>query len=134
MPTSVVPLWEHGVGGQYALYDSHTGTNAGTKVRPVRPTLIAAENPRAYGYGMLASQTLAEVTAVAIPSLLPTLAVIISIVRSDSKIDGLRTELNARIDKVDTRLGSIERDMREFYGTQRQHDARLDSLERKRPT
>ena len=82
---------------------------------------------------MLVGQTIAEITAVAIPSLLPTLAVIISIVRSDSKIDGLRMEMNARIDKVDGRLGSIERDMREFYGTQRQHDARLDSLERNRP-
>ena len=90
---------------------------------------------------MVGTETIAQVTAVAIPSLLPTLAVIISIVRSDSKIDGLRTELNARIekvdariDKVDARLGAIERDMREFYGTQRQHEARLDSLERKRPS
>lgn len=53
----------------------------------------------------------------------------------DSKIDGLRGELGAMINAVRNELGakieSGQRDMREFYATQRQHDTRLEALERK---
>ena len=55
-----------------------------------------------------------------------------------SRIDGLGKELGSRIDGLDSRLGRLETkvdaistDLREFYATQRQHETRLDSLERK---
>ena len=36
--------------------------------------------------------------------------------------------------RIDAHLNQIERDLREFYGSQRQHDSRLDAIERKLPS
>jgi len=53
----------------------------------------------------------------------------------DAKIETVRTELSSEIRSVRTELGakidSGQRDMREFYATQRQHDTRLEAIERK---
>ena len=47
--------------------------------------------------------------------------------RIDTRLD----RMDARFDRMDSRFDSLERDLREFYGTQRQHDTRLDAIERK---
>ena len=59
---------------------------------------------------------------------LPTLAVLIGILMNQRNTDGL----GARLDRVEGRLDRIGSDLREFYRTLGQHDARIDNLE-KRP-
>ena len=48
-----------------------------------------------------------------------------------NKLDSRLDKLDSCLDKVDARLDLIQKDQREFYATQRVHDARLDALERK---
>ena len=45
-----------------------------------------------------------------------------------SRID----RLEARMDKFEARLDRLEADLREFYRTLGQHDARIDGLEKRR--
>ncbi len=54
--------------------------------------------------------------------------------RIDSRLDKMDSRLDrmdSRFDRMDSRFDSLERDLREFYGTQRQHNTRLDAIERK---
>jgi hypothetical protein len=56
---------------------------------------------------------------------LPTFMVLIGILLNQRSFD----LLNARMDRIESRLDRIEADLREFYRTLGQHDARLDNLE-----
>jgi hypothetical protein len=67
---------------------------------------------------------------------LPTFMVLIGILLNQRAFDRLETGLNARMDRlearmdrIEARLDRIEADLREFYRTLGQHDARLDNLE-----
>ena len=50
--------------------------------------------------------------------------------RLDSRIDRLEGKIEKLETKMDLRFDSIQRDQREFYAIQRQHDTRLDAMER----
>jgi hypothetical protein len=56
---------------------------------------------------------------------LPSFMVLIGILLNQRSFD----MLNARMDRIESRLDRIEADLREFYRTLGQHDARLDNLE-----
>jgi chromosome segregation ATPase len=63
----------------------------------------------------------------------PTLAVLLGILliqRSLERLDGRMDSLERRMDRLEARLDRIEADLREFYRTLGQHDARLDNLEK----
>ena len=60
---------------------------------------------------------------------LPTFMVLIGILLNQRAFDHLEASLNARMDRLEARLDRIEADLREFYRTLGQHDARLDNLE-----
>lgn len=47
-------------------------------------------------------------------------------------INGLRTEMHALRSEMLMEMRDIRKDMREFYGEQRQHDARIPNLEQHR--
>ena len=71
----------------------------------------------------------------------PFFSLLVVFLMNNRSIDALRSEMRdgfARIDarfvQIDGHLGNIQRDLREFYGTQRQHDNRLDAIERKQPS
>jgi F0F1-type ATP synthase membrane subunit b/b' len=59
---------------------------------------------------------------------MPTLAVLIGILVNQAQV----TALDKRIGRIEDRLETIQRDMREFYAVQRQHDTRIEKLERQR--
>lgn len=56
---------------------------------------------------------------------LPTFMVLVGILLNQRSFD----LVNARMDRIESRLDRIETDLREFYRTLGQHDARLDNLE-----
>jgi hypothetical protein len=69
---------------------------------------------------------------------LPTLTVLVGIFlnqrsfdRLESSLGGRMGRIEARLDHIESRLDRIEADLREFYRTLGQHDARLDNLERR---
>ncbi len=49
----------------------------------------------------------------------------------EGRLDRMGAQTDSRLDRMDARLDLIQRDQREFYATQKQHDTRLESLERK---
>ncbi len=70
-------------------------------------------------------------TAVALPTIIPTLAVILSVLRMDKRADST----DARIDKLETRLesrlGIIEADLRRFFELFGRHDEAIDTLKKR---
>ena len=52
----------------------------------------------------------------------------------DDKIERLEAKIDLKLEKLETkmdlRFDSIQRDQREFYAIQRQHDSRIEALER----
>jgi hypothetical protein len=67
----------------------------------------------------------------------PTLAVLIgayfnqrSLERLEGRLSGRIDGLERRMDRLEARLDRIEADLREFYRTLGQHEARLDNLEK----
>ncbi len=74
------------------------------------------------------------------PTATGLVAIALALVQSgklDSRIDRLEGRIEKLDDKIerleakmDLRFDSIQRDQREFYAIQRQHDSRLDALER----
>jgi septal ring factor EnvC (AmiA/AmiB activator) len=62
---------------------------------------------------------------------LPTITVLVGIFLNQRSIDRLERSLGNRIDRLEARLDRIEADLREFYRTLGQHDARLDNLEKR---
>ncbi len=48
--------------------------------------------------------------------------------RTDAK--DLRTDLGKRFDRVDDKLDLMQRDMKEFYATQRVHDEAIETLKK----
>lgn len=73
---------------------------------------------------------------------LPTLTVLVGIFLNQRAFDRLEGSLGSRIDRVEGSLGSrmdrlearldrIEADLRQFFRTLGQHDARLDNLEKR---
>jgi hypothetical protein len=63
---------------------------------------------------------------------LPRFMVLIGILLNQHSFDLLNARmgaLEARMDRIEARLDRIEADLREFYRTLGQHDARLDNLE-----
>ncbi len=48
-----------------------------------------------------------------------------------NRLDKMEGRLDSRLDRMDGKLDLIQKDQKEFYGTQRVHDSRLDALERK---
>ena len=69
---------------------------------------------------------------------LPTISVLIGILLSNRSADQLGKRIDSldqRFNRVETRLDRIEADLREFYRTIGQHDARrkvsLDALEKR---
>jgi hypothetical protein len=63
---------------------------------------------------------------------LPTFMVLIGIFLNQRSFDLLNARMGAietRMDRIEARLDRIEADLREFYRTLGQHDARLDNLE-----
>ena len=59
---------------------------------------------------------------------LPTITALIGILLSQRSSE----RLEHRMDRLEARLDRIEADLREFYRTLGQHDARLDNLEKSR--
>ena len=64
----------------------------------------------------------------------PFFSLLVVFLMNNRSIDSLRSEMRDGFARLDAHLGQIERDLREFYGTQRQHDSRLDAIERKQPS
>ncbi len=71
--------------------------------------------------------------------IMPTIAVLIGILLNHNRIGSVEASLGARISHVETRLTSIEGDLRKFYqfvgehsSSLESHGARLDKLEQKR--
>ena len=62
---------------------------------------------------------------------LPTLTVLVGMFLNQRSFDRLESRLGSRIDRLEARLDRIEADLREFYRTLGQHDARLDNLEKR---
>jgi hypothetical protein len=62
---------------------------------------------------------------------LPTITVLVGIFLNQRSIDRLERSLGSRIDRLEARLDRIVADLREFYRTLGQHDARLDNLEKR---
>ena len=69
---------------------------------------------------------------------LPTLTVLVGIYLNQRSFDRLESGLGSRMDRLDSRmdriearLDRIEADLREFYPSLGQHDARLDNLEKR---
>ena len=62
---------------------------------------------------------------------LPTLTVLVGIFLNQRSIDRLDSSLGGRMDRLEARMDRIEADLREFYRTLGQHDARLDNMERR---
>jgi hypothetical protein len=63
---------------------------------------------------------------------LPTVMVLVGIFLNQRSFDRLESSLGGRMDRLEARLDRIEADLREFYRTLGQHDARLDNLEKHR--
>ena len=61
------------------------------------------------------------ILAVAIPTVIPTLAVVISILRSDSRIDALRLEMNSMRGDFNSGIGALRADMESM-----RHDLHAD--------
>jgi hypothetical protein len=62
---------------------------------------------------------------------LPTVMVLVGIFLNQRSFDRLESNLGGRMDRLEARLDRIEADLREFYRTLGQHDARLDNLEKR---
>jgi hypothetical protein len=69
---------------------------------------------------------------------LPTLTVLVGIFLSQRSFDRLESSfgsrmdrIDARLDRIEARLDRVEADLREFFRTIGQHDARLDNVERR---
>ncbi|MGA3263557.1 MAG: hypothetical protein ABSC47_05875 [Terracidiphilus sp.] len=69
---------------------------------------------------------------------LPTLTVLVGMFLNQRSFDRLEgqvgsrmDQLGSRMDRLEARLDRIESDLREFYRTLGQHDARLDNLEKR---
>jgi hypothetical protein len=62
---------------------------------------------------------------------LPTLTVLVGMFLNQRAFDRLESSLGSRMDRLEARLDRIEADLREFYRTLGQHDARLDNLEKR---
>jgi hypothetical protein len=58
---------------------------------------------------------------------LPTLMVLVGMFLNQRAFD----RLEGRVDRIEARLDRIKADLREFYRTLGQHDARLDNLEKR---
>jgi hypothetical protein len=57
--------------------------------------------------------------------------VLVGIFLNQRSFDRLESSLGGRMDRLEARLDRIEADLREFYRTLGQHDARLDNLEKR---
>ena len=59
---------------------------------------------------------LETIAAISVPTIVPTLAVVISILRSDAKIDSLSIRVDAKIDslstRVDAKIDALRSDLR----------------------
>ena len=72
------------------------------------------------------------ILAVAIPTVIPTLAVVISILRSDSKIEALRVEMNSMRGDFNSAIGALRADFNNSIGALRadmesmRHDLHAD--------
>jgi F0F1-type ATP synthase membrane subunit b/b' len=62
---------------------------------------------------------------------LPTLTILVGMFLNQRAFDRLENSLGGRMDRLEARLDRIEADLREFYRTLGQHEARLDNLERR---
>jgi len=62
---------------------------------------------------------------------LPTVMVLVGIFLNQRSFDRLESSLGGRMDRLEARLDRIEADLREFFRTLGQHDARLDNLEKR---
>jgi len=62
---------------------------------------------------------------------LPTVMVLVGIFLNQRSFDRLESSLGGRMDRLEARLDRIEADLREFYRTLGQHDARLDNMEKR---
>ena len=62
---------------------------------------------------------------------LPTVMVLVGIFLNQRSFDRLESSLGGRMDRLEVRLDRIEADLREFYRTLGQHDARLDNMEKR---
>jgi len=59
----------------------------------------------------------------------PFFSLLVVFLMNNRSIDALRTEMRDGFTRMDSRLDRIERDLREFYGTQRQHEKAIERLE-----
>ena len=62
---------------------------------------------------------------------LPTLTVLVGMFINQRSFDRLESQVGSRMDRLEARLDRIKADLREFYRTLGQHDARLDNLEKR---
>lgn len=62
----------------------------------------------------------------------PLLAILGGILFNRADVSRLSERIDKLEIKIDKRFDTIERDLREFYGVQRQHETRLDALEREK--
>jgi hypothetical protein len=58
----------------------------------------------------------------------PTLAVLISHLFTNARITAIDTNLNGRMDRIESRLTVIEGDLRQFYRDLGAHEAKISSL------
>jgi hypothetical protein len=59
----------------------------------------------------------------------PLIAIIAGILFNRQDVASLRSEMQSFHAEMNNRLDSLQRDMREFYAVQAQHDVRLQRLE-----
>ncbi|MGH9606908.1 MAG: hypothetical protein ACRD3N_14555 [Terracidiphilus sp.] len=69
---------------------------------------------------------------------LPTVTVLVgillnqrSVIGLEHRMDGMDQRMEVRLGRIEGRLDRIEADLRGFYRTLGQHDARLDNLEKR---
>jgi hypothetical protein len=62
---------------------------------------------------------------------LPTVMVLLGIFLNQRSFDRLESSLGSRMDRVEARLDRLEADLREFFRTLGQHEAKIENLERR---
>ena len=62
---------------------------------------------------------------------IPLLAILSGILFNRSDIKDLRTEMNARFNKIEDRLAGIDADLRQFYHLTGKLEGRIDAIEKR---
>ena len=64
------------------------------------------------------------------PALVSLFGVFFSAWRTDKRIDDLRQDMKEELKAIRTTIELIQRDLRDFYATQKAHDEAIDTLKK----